>query len=58
MEYILLNTEKRRRLQEKFGVSNITISHALHFKHGSLLKREIRAYAVNWLGGNVVCAVY
>ena len=48
MEYILLNTEKRRRLQ------NITISHALHFKHGSLLKREIRAYAVNWLGGNVV----
>ena len=37
----------RQRLRERFKVSEVTLSEALHFKKHSKVCREIRTYAVN-----------
>ena len=46
---IWATTESRRALIEKFGVNASTITMTLNFKSSSLLNRDIRRYAVNFL---------
>lgn len=44
-------TAERRKVAERYKVTEQTISLALHFKSMSKLSREIRRYAVNELHG-------
>lgn len=50
MSQIFLSTHNRNKLKEKFGVTDSSISFAIHFKRHSQLARRIRDYAVNQLG--------
>lgn len=48
---IYVRRADRKRLKEKFKVSDVTLSEALHFKKHSKLCREIRTFAVNYCRG-------
>lgn len=49
MSLIVLKKGTRDDLMAAFGVSNATITYALHFKRESLRARQIRSFAVNTL---------
>ena len=49
-----MSTQKRRKLKDKFGVSEQCISESIHFKRNSAVARRIRAYAVNQLSAFVI----
>lgn len=48
---IYVRRDDRKRLKEKFKVSDVTLSEALHFRKHSRLCREIRSFAVNYCSG-------
>lgn len=49
MSQIYMDRQKRRRLKEKYKLSDPTISEMMHFKSNSKLAREVRSFAVNVL---------
>lgn len=54
MSQVFMSSKKRAKLKEKFGVSEQTLSAAVHFKKKSELSRRIRSYAVNRLNAFVL----
>ena len=49
MSQLFMDRQKRKKLKEKFQLSDSAISEAIHFKSNGKTAREIRAYAVNHL---------
>lgn len=45
---IVISSETRRELREKFQCSESTMTNALRFESDSLLCRKIRSYALNF----------
>lgn len=51
MGIVLLKRSERKKLNEKFGVSNATLTRALRYEADSLLCRRIRLEAINHFHG-------
>ena len=46
---IYLGKSARAQMMEKFKVSPSNVSYALNFRYNSILMRQLRVYAVNWM---------
>lgn len=49
-KFIYAVASDRKKLMERFSINASSVSDALRFKGRSLLQREVRSYAVNFLG--------
>ena len=46
---LVMDRGKRKKLKDKFQLSDSAISEAIHFKSNGKLARSVRSYAVNVL---------
>lgn len=49
MAQLFMDRGKRKKLKDKFQLSDSAISEAIHFKSNGKLARSVRSYAVNVL---------